>query len=376
MNEPLIVSVSEFVDLLNQTLEFAYPSVIIIGELSDFKISKNKWVYFDLKDSSAKIRFFGTVYQLPGPLEDGLMLKVRAIPHLHPQYGFSLTVQHIALSGEGSIKQASELLKAQLLAEGLFAVERKRPLPYPPERIGLITSAESAAYTDFLKIINQRWGGMEIILNNVQVQGEPAIEQIIQAITRFNQMASPPDVLVITRGGGSIDDLQIFNHELVTRSIAGSRIPTLVAIGHEQDVSLAEMAADQRASTPSNAAELLVPDKKAVIQQLKMTSQQLNTYLKHALQIVKLSVTEYKKALQMGIMQNITQNYTYLQNRSEKLNLLDPQTILKRGYAIVYRQKQIIRHAAEVKQKDLINVQLSDGTLEAAVNKVYKIIKE
>ncbi|MGD0284050.1 MAG: exodeoxyribonuclease VII large subunit [Candidatus Saccharimonadales bacterium] len=370
MNDPLIVGVSEFVDLLNQTLEFAYPSVIIIGELSDFKISKQKWIYFDLKDNQAKVRFFGTVYHLPGPLKDGLMLKVRAIPHLHPQYGFSLNVQHIALSGEGSIKQASELLKAQLLAEGLFALERKRTLPYPPDRIGLITSAESAAYSDFLKIVNQRWGGMEIILNNVQVQGEPAIDQIIKAITKFNQMAEPPDVLVITRGGGSIDDLQIFNHELVTRSIAGSRIPTLVAIGHEQDVSLAELAADQRASTPSNAAELLVPDKKNIISQLKMTSQQMNTYLNHTLQMLKLNVTEYKKYLQTGISQNITQYRNYLQNRSEKMNLLDPQAILSRGYAIVYRQKLIIRRASEFGKQDLINVQFSDGSIEATVNKV------
>ena len=167
------MTVSEFIDLLNQTLEFAYPSISIIGELSDFKISKNKWIYFDLKDDKAKARFFGTVYQLPGPLKDGLMLKVRAIPHVHPQYGFSLTVQHIALSGEGSIKQASDLLKAKLIAEGLFADERKTlSTAYPPSRIGLITSVESAAYTDFLKIINQRWGGLEIILNNVQVQGE------------------------------------------------------------------------------------------------------------------------------------------------------------------------------------------------------------
>jgi exodeoxyribonuclease VII large subunit len=372
MDDPLIVSVSEFIDLLNQTLEFAYPSITIEGELSDFKISKNKWIYFDLKDETAKVRFFGTVYQLPGPLKDGLMLKVRAIPHVHPQYGFSLTVQHIALSGEGSIKQASDLLKAKLMAEGLFADERKRLLPYPPVRVGLITSAESAAYSDFLKIINQRWGGLEIILSNVQVQGEPAIDQITQAITRFNQMAFPPEVLVITRGGGSIDDLQIFNHELVTRSIAGSRIPTLVAIGHEQDVSLAELAADQRASTPSNAAELLVPDKNNIIRQMRITKQQMATYLKHSLQIIQLTVSDYKKTLQTEIRQNITQSRSYLQTRSEMIALLDPQAILKRGYAIIYRQKQIIRQINDFHKDDLINIQLSDGSLDATVNNIIK----
>ncbi|HUD07924.1 MAG TPA: exodeoxyribonuclease VII large subunit [Candidatus Saccharimonadales bacterium] len=373
MDNSLIVTVSEFIDLLNQTLEFAYPSISIIGELSDFKISKNKWIYFDLKDDKAKARFFGTVYQLPGPLKDGLMLKVRAIPHVHPQYGFSLTVQHIALSGEGSIKQASDLLKAKLIAEGLFADERKRSLPYPPSRIGLITSVESAAYTDFLKIINQRWGGLEIILNNVQVQGEPAIEQIIQAISQFNQMAYPPEVLVITRGGGSVDDLQIFNHELVTRSIAGSRIPTLVAIGHEQDVSLAELAADQRASTPSNAAELLVPDKNSVIEQLKMTRQQMTTHLLHSLQMVQITVADYKKTLQTEISQHITQSHNYLHSRSEIIALLDPQAILKRGYAIIFRQKHTLRQISDFRKDDLINIQLNDGSLEATVNNVIKM---
>jgi exodeoxyribonuclease VII large subunit len=370
MDEPLIISVSEFIDLLNQTLEFAYPSVTILGELSNFKISNNKWIYFDLKDEKAKVRFFGTVYHLPGPLEDGMMLKVRAVPRVHPQYGFSLTVQHIALSGEGSIKQASELLKAQLMTEGLFAAERKRILPYPPAKIGLITSAESAAYTDFLKIINQRWGGLEIILNNVQVQGEPAIDQITQAITQFNQMASPPDILVITRGGGSIDDLQIFNHERVTRSVAGSRIPTLVAIGHEQDISLAELAADQRASTPSNAAELLVPDKKDIIQQLNMTKQQMATHLKYSLQMLKITVSDYKKELQSAIMQNLAQCQNYLQKQSEIIALLDPQAILRRGYAIIYRQKQIVRQISELNKEDSVDVKLNDGSFEATVNNV------
>jgi exodeoxyribonuclease VII large subunit len=372
MDDSLIVSVSEFIDLLNQTLEFAYPSITIIGELADFKISKNRWTYFDLKDDKARVRFFGTVYQLPGPLKDGLMLKVRAIPRVHPQYGFSLTVQHIALSGEGSIKKASDLLKAKLTAEGLFADERKRPLPYPPSRIGLITSAESAAYTDFLKIINQRWRGLEIILINVQVQGEPAADQIIQAISQFNQIAQPPEVLVITRGGGSMDDLQIFNHELLTRSIAGSRIPTLVAIGHEQDVSLAELAADKRASTPSNAAELLVPDKRDIIKQLKISNQQMTALLGHSLQMAQITVAEYKKTLQTEISQYITQSYDYLKSRSNMISLLDPQAILKRGYAIIYRQKRILRQIGDLKKDDLIDIQLSDGSFRATVNNIIK----
>jgi exodeoxyribonuclease VII large subunit len=257
----LELSVSEFVALLNQTLEFAYPHVTIAGELANFRISKNRWLYFDLKDEGAVVRFFGTVYALPGPLENGMLLKVSGSPRLHPLYGFSVSVLSITPSGEGSIKKAATLLEAKLAAEGLFDPTRKRPLPYPPARIGLIASTESAAYSDFLKVLGERWGGVTIEVIDVQVQGEVAPEQIVQAITRFNQKSLAPDVLVITRGGGSAQDLQAFSSEQVTRAVAASRIPTLVAIGHERDIALAELAADQRASTPSNAAELLLPDR-------------------------------------------------------------------------------------------------------------------
>jgi exodeoxyribonuclease VII large subunit len=148
---------TDFVAVLNQTLETAYPHVVIEGELSNFRISKNRWVYFDLKDDHASVKFFGTVYSLPGPLEEGMLLKVSGSPRLHPLFGFSVNFQTIELSGEGTIKKAFELLLKKLTLEGLFDDSRKRRLPYPPQTIGLITSRESAAYADFTKIINARW---------------------------------------------------------------------------------------------------------------------------------------------------------------------------------------------------------------------------
>jgi exodeoxyribonuclease VII large subunit len=151
------LSVSEFVELLNQTLEFAYPDLVIVGELANFRVSKNRWVYFDLKDEQASVKFFGTVYNLPGPLEDGMLLKVWGQPRLHNLYGFSITVMNIQPSGEGSIRRAAKLLQAKLASEGLFDETRKRPIPYPPQRIGLITSKQSAAYADFVKILQARW---------------------------------------------------------------------------------------------------------------------------------------------------------------------------------------------------------------------------
>src|SRR4051794_13980518 len=154
------ISVSEFVGLLNQTLEYAYPTVLIVGELANLRISKNRWVYFDLKDDYSSVKFFGTMHQLPGPLEDGLMMQVRGLPRLHPQYGFSVNVQFMSPVGEGSLKKAAALLEAKLTAEGLFEQSRKRALPFPPKTIGLITSGESAAYHDFIKILSELWGGV------------------------------------------------------------------------------------------------------------------------------------------------------------------------------------------------------------------------
>ncbi len=222
-------------------------------------------MYFDLKDDESSVKFFGTVYALPGPLEDGMVVRVSGSPRLHPQYGFSVNYTNIQPVGEGSLRKAADLLAAKLEKEGLFAPERKRALPYPPGRVALITAGGSAAYADFVKILNARWRGVAVEHFDVLVQGEQAPGQIVSAIAAANALAAVPDVLVLTRGGGSAEDLAAFSTEPVVRAVAGSRVPTLVAIGHEVDFSLAELAADRRASTPSNAAELLTPDRDVVL---------------------------------------------------------------------------------------------------------------
>jgi exodeoxyribonuclease VII large subunit len=198
----VVLSPVEFVALFNQTLEFAYPMVTIEGELSNFRVSKNRWVYFDLQDDAASVKFFGSVYNLPGPLEDGLKIRVVGSPRLHPRYGFSVNISSIAPVGQGSIKKAADLLAAKLQAEGLFEPERKRRLPPVPETIGLITAANSAAYADFIKILGERWGGVQIQLADVYVQGAQAPLQLARAIEYFNELPDLPDVLVITRGSG------------------------------------------------------------------------------------------------------------------------------------------------------------------------------
>lgn len=361
------LSVGEFVALMNQTLEYAYPNVTITGELANFRVSKNRWVYFDLKDEEATVRFFGTVYQLPGPLEDGMMVAVRGVPRLHPQYGFSVTAQHIQPVGEGSIKKAAQLLEAKLAAEGLFDPTRKRPLPYPPAHIGLITSAESAAYHDFITILGARWGGLRVTLIDVQVQGEAAPGQIVQAIKQFNEMAMPPDVLVITRGGGSIEDLQAFSAEQVTRVVAASRIPTVVAIGHEIDISLAELAADRRASTPSNAAELLVPDRQALLAHVRTHRERLAHFVERTVRDARAELVLERESLSASVEQLIRQTRQQLKLRRQLLHAYDPQEALKRGYALVRKGRSVIRSGSEVRVGDVLEIQLCDAHLTTHV---------
>ncbi|MCA9332789.1 exodeoxyribonuclease VII large subunit [Candidatus Saccharibacteria bacterium] len=342
----IIWSVSDFVAVFNQTIEFAYPSVTIIGELINFKTSKNKWIYFDLKDEQASIRFFGTVYSLPGPLEGGMMVQVYGNPRLHPQFGFSITVRAIQAVGEGSIKKAAQLLEAKLKSEGLFELDRKRTIPYPPNKIALICSSESAAYHDFIKIINNRWKGIAIELYDVQVQGEDAPFQIVRALEQANA-ESNAEVIVLTRGGGSQEDLSVFSNEVVVRSVAASRIPTVVAIGHEIDICLAEMASDKRASTPSNAAEIIVPDKISVQQDLQATKLLINHQLDRVLQLQRQFLTDSIERLNSLTLNLIRNTREEIKSINYLIGALSPNVILNKGYALVFDENKNIVNCGE-----------------------------
>ncbi len=365
--EPLLLTPSDFVALVNQTLEFAYPSIIVEGELANYRVSKNRWVYFDLKDDYSSVKFFGTVYNLPGPLEEGMTLRVTGSPRLHPLYGFSVTVQNISLAGEGTIKKAFDLLFKKLTLEGLFEEGRKRELPYPPQRIGLITSGESAAYADFVKIITARFRGLSIEHADVQVQGEPAAGQIVRAIEHFNALGTPPEVVVIIRGGGSADDLQTFNTEAVARAVAASRIPTLVAIGHEVDTSLAELAADLRGSTPSNAAELLVPDRLQLLRELSAIRSEMGRLLSAPMQAGKKELVSQKDEINTALERILAHRREDINYGLKLLELLNPQNILKRGYAVVRSDKKVIRSSTEVTVGQGLEVLLADGNIRVAV---------
>ncbi len=364
----VVFTPSDLAGSINQTFDAVYGRFLLVGELANFRICRNKWLYFDLKDDTAKIACFGTVYQLPGPLEDGLLLEVSGEARLHPQFGFSVSVSGLRPTGEGTIKKASNLLAQKLEKEGLFDDSRKRLLPEIPQRIGLITARDSAAFADFIKIIDHRFGGLTIEVAHTAVQGIGAPTELVNAVGYFNGMPNPPEVLVITRGGGSADDLAAFNDERVVRAVAASRIPTVVAIGHESDISLAELAADVRASTPTNAAAVVVPDRRGLLDQLARAEQAAHSAVLAAL---AESETELNSKLQHidTSIGTVFRNFDETVASTSKLvSSYDPSLPLRRGYALVRSAGRVIRSSRAVAPGDDITASFADGTISATIN--------
>lgn len=345
--------VSDFIALTNQTLEYAYPSVEVEGEVSGFKVNQGKFVFFDLKDAGGSVGCFMMLFQLRMPIEDGMKVVVTATPKLTQWGKFSLTVQAIQPSGEGSLKKSFELLKAKLEKEGLFSAERKRPLPREPRHIAVISSTQAAGYGDFIKIINDRWGGMKVDVAHVQVQGVDAADQIIRALKYFNSLENVSEVVVIIRGGGSADDLSTFNDELLVREIALSRIPTLVGVGHEVDESLADMAADVRAATPSNAAQILVPDKHEQVRSVRHKMTALLPRIEQTIDAKRREISETMNRSFRAIGRRYDFYDMQLVSRQSILAQLDPRRVLARGYAIV-RGSEVIGGKIEIEKSDIL----------------------
>lgn len=375
------ITVSEFNALVNQTLGFAYPEVVVEGEVASFKVNQAKWVFFDLKDEDNAVGCFMPIFQLKTAIEDGMKVRVVAVPQLTKWGKFSLTVRAVELSGEGSMKRAFELLRAKLDAEGLFEPSRKRALPEFPERVLLITSKQAAAYNDFIAIINDRWCGIVIDHLQVQVQGEKSPQQIVDAIEYANRHNDKYDAVVLIRGGGSAEDLLSFNTEEVARAVFGCIVPIVVAIGHEDDVSLAELAADLRGATPTDAARRLVPDKKAIIvftrQQIDLASASIATHA--AADRALLNRFYYSLELRIA---GFRQNNAELQKRNENtiellldrlrvhqahllklLKGLDPRAILERGYSIARIDGRVVKSSTAIKQNDIVVLQLHQGSV-------------
>ena len=331
----VIYSVSDFIATSNDIFEKSFPSILIEGEISSFKVNHNKFVFFDLKDEDSVLGCFMTVWQMRFPLEDGMKVVVQAKPKLTNWGKFSLTIEKIIPKGEGSLKKSFEILKEKLIKEGLFDESRKREIPRNPQKIAVISSVQAAGYADFIKIINERWGGLEITVAHTQVQGISASDQIIRAIDFFNSQSELPDVITIIRGGGSTDDLAVFNDEKLVRAIAASRVPVITGIGHEIDESLCDLAADFAASTPSNVAQFLTSNKFDEMRFLCSKILHTNDFI--ISKIDELKIENHQKIYKMKdlILNNIFEQQREIQAKKRILESYNPQNILSKGYALV-----------------------------------------
>ncbi len=379
------VTPTDLIGMINQTLEYAYSSVMVTGEVSSFKVNQGKWVFFDLKDEESSVSCFMPVWDLRVPLEDGMKVVARAVPKLTKWGKFSLTVNAVKPVGEGSLKKAYEMLKKKLAGEGLFDPAKKRGLPEDLTRLGVISSCQAAGYADFIKIINARWGGMRVTVAHTQVQGMDAPDQIIRALKYFNERGNV-QVIAILRGGGSADDLSCFNDERLVREIAASKIPVITGIGHEVDESLVDLVADVRASTPSNAAEMLTPDRKQEAIKVKKTMQRMS-------QTVSQRIEQYQDGNREkinGVLQNVMNRYVEpmlkankdkvedmryqlnekwrvtLSDLKQKVRLLDalnPEKVLSQGYAIL---------AGKISPGELINITTYKNKIKAEIKEIYE----
>ena len=339
MEPTQVYSVSDFQAVLNQIMETAFSGVVVEGEVSSFKINQGKFVFFDLKDDQASVGCFMMKFALRFPLEDGMKVRVRAIPKLTNWGKFSLTVQAVVPVGEGSLKKSFELLKKKLTAEGLFAPEKKRPLPENIVKIGVISSTQAAGYADFCKILNERWGGLELQVAHCQVQGMVAADQIMKALSYFNER-SEVQVIAILRGGGSADDLAVFNDEALVRAVAASKIPVITGIGHEVDESLCDLAADVVASTPSNAAQMLSRDRKEIVVAIRSDINRINNLLNTKIDEL---IVDTRDVLRVGrdIVVKITTIESEIAAQKRVLAQLNPDNVLERGYALIRGEAKV-----------------------------------
>lgn len=257
-----VLTVSELTGLIRSSIESGFPDLFLEGEISNLRTPGSGHIYCTLKDQSSQIRavlFRSSAIRVRFTLQEGMQVVVRGrVTVYEPRGEYQIVIESVEPKGIGALQLAFEQLKQKLAAEGLFDEKRKKPLPTFPQTVGLVTSLTGAAIHDILTVLQRRWPVLHILIAPVQVQGEGAGAQIADALTSLNEQGAA-DVIIVGRGGGSMEDLWSFNEEIVVRAIVASRIPVVSAVGHEIDLTLADFAADHRAPTPSAAAEMVVP---------------------------------------------------------------------------------------------------------------------
>jgi exodeoxyribonuclease VII large subunit len=388
------LTVSDLTRKIKQILESGFPSIAVEGEISNFKRHSSGHLYFTLKDEAAQlpcVMWRSRAAGLQFAPEDGLKVIAGGRITVYEVRGsYQLDVQSIRPLGAGELQAAFEKLKQKLQAEGLFEAARKRPLPEYPRRIGVVTSPTGAVLQDMINVFRRRFPGIELILNPVRVQGAGAAAEIASAIDDFSTFGDA-DLVIVARGGGSLEDLWPFNEEVVARAIARSRIPVVSAVGHETDFTIADFVADLRAPTPSAAAEIVVPDRRDLLENvadswyrieqavLGIVSTQrerihnlLNSYAfnrpvdllrQHSQHVDELLRTLHRVA---GHVLALTASHQG--SLEQRLRALDPRLALKRGYAIVRKKGSIVSSAKEVRARDAIAVEFRDGTVRSTID--------
>ncbi|MDO4902203.1 MAG: exodeoxyribonuclease VII large subunit [bacterium] len=356
-----LFTVSGFVETANQIFETAAPLVMIEGEVSSFKINQGKYVFFDLKDKKSTLPCFMMLYQMRLPLEDGMRVVATVRPKITDWGKFSLTVVEIKPQGEGELKKSFEILKKKLEAEGLFDQSKKQSIPVGSKNIAVISSTQAAGYADFIKILNQRWGGARVRVAHTQVQGASAANQIASAIEYFNNLDDKPEVIAVIRGGGSAEDLASFNEEVLVHAIFNSKIPIITGIGHEIDDSLADLAADLAAATPSHVAQILTPDRMAEIEIIRSRIIRAGDSIVSKIGLEISNIAEKRESLMTVISESIADVRAEISSKRRLLENLNPESVLKKGYAIV---------RGVLSEKQEIEIELFQKIIKAEVKNV------
>ncbi len=388
-------TVSQITGLIKDLLEQTLPNVTVEGEISNWRPASSGHCYFSLKDEEALlsvVMFRSRLATLSFQPADGLKVRATGNISVYPRRGnYQLICESLQVSGEGEILAMLEKRKRQLAAQGLFDAERKKPLPLFPSRVAVVTSPTGAAIRDILRVLSRRSAGLDLVILPTLVQGEGAGEMIARRIRTANEF-DLAEVIVVTRGGGSLEDLLPFSDEQVVRAIAESRIPVISAVGHEVDFTLADFAADVRAPTPSAAAEMVCASRleltralqaarqglceamRSRLEKLHLQLQQfapeaLERHLRFFLQPTELRVDDARQQLADGLQAVLRDRRHRLELLAESVQASSPLGILARGYAVVVQERtgKALLSTARVRTEDLLRIRLHQGSLRASV---------
>ncbi len=394
-----IFTVSELSRNIKSLLEDRFGEIWVEGEISGFKVSSLGHVYFDLKDKESVISvvMFRSVFAyLKFKPENGLLVKVRGLVTSYlKQSKYQINAREIVPGEYGPLQLAFEQLKRKLAAEGLFDEERKKSIPKFPEKVVVLTSLCGAAVRDILSILKRRFSGLKILLVPVKVQGEGAAQDMAEALDTVNKNFPETDVLLLGRGGGSMEDLWAFNEEILARAIAASKIPVISCVGHETDFTIADFVSDLRAPTPSAAAGLVIRNKEEIRTRLFQVEKNLLQSLKIVYENAKgkflrlagsrifrnpyvlveshvQSLDEAVEGLNEAIESKIKGMRERLNYVSGKLSAFNPYLPLRKGYSIIKGRRGIVKSARDVVESEKIDIKFGEGSAKAVISSVNR----